>query len=349
MAKWLAVLASLLVQQSPPARPAVPLDPAAAILDAFRTHRVVAVTAGHGDARGYAFGRSLVNDPRIAAVVDDIVIEEGSAKFQELSDRFVRGEAMAIASIRPIWRETTQPGLGLDEPWEAFFGAVRAVNAAHAGGHQLRVLLGDPPIEWEQVKTPEDHRKWIEMRDWYPADLIQREVVEKKRYALLFYGDMHFQRKNMIANYESEGPAETIVSRLESKWGAKVFTIFTASTALVKGLADVASWPAPSLAVVRGTVLGALDFTFYYPSEALGRIAIRDGRPDFSAQIPREQWTTLRAEDQFDAVLYTGEANRTQVRPAATRCTDKADIQERKRRATLTGIGVDALKQLCGL
>jgi hypothetical protein len=27
---------------------------------------------------------------------------------------------------------------------------------------------------------------------------------------------MHFQRKNLFANYESEGPAETIVSRLEA-------------------------------------------------------------------------------------------------------------------------------------
>lgn len=339
----------ILALQPATSRPAVPLEPAAAIVDAFRTHSVVAVTAGHGDARGYAFGRSLVNDPRIAAVVDDIVIEERSAKFQELSDRFVRGEAMAIESLRPIWRETTQPGLGFDEPWEAFFTAVRAVNAAHAGGHQLRVLLGDPPIEWEQVITLEDHRKWIEMREWYPADLIQREVLAKARHALLFYGDMHFQRKNMIASYESEGPAETIVSRLESKSEAKIFTIFTAGTALVKGQADVASWPAPSLAVVRGTVLGALDFTFYYPSEALGRIAIRDGKPDFSAQIPREQWKTLRAEEQFDAVLYTGEQTSRLVHPSPDRCADKTDLAEHLRRATLTGIGVNALKALCGM
>ena len=349
MAEWLAVLVSLLAPQGSPARPAVPIEPVAAIVDAFRTHSVVAVTAGHGDARGYAFGRSLVNDPRIAAVVDDIVIEEGSAKFQELSDRFVRGEAMAIESIRPIWRETTQPGLGLDEPWEAFFGVVRAVNAAHAGGHQLRVLLGDPPIEWEQVKTLEAHRTWIEMRDGYPADLIQREVLEKKRHALLFYGDMHFQRKNIVANYESEGPAETIVSRLESKSGAKIFTIFTMFTDLAKGQDDVASWQAPSLAIVRGTALGAIDFTFYRSSEAMGRFAIRDGKPDFSKQIPRDQWKTMRAEDQFDAVLYTGVEHRTQVSPPATRCADKADIHERMRRATLTAIGVDALKKLCGL
>jgi hypothetical protein len=105
---------------------------------------------------------------------------------------------------------------------------------------------------------------------------------------------MHFQRKNLNANYESEGPAETIVSRLENKWGAKVFTIFTADVSSLQP--DAASWPSPSLAIVRGTVLGAADFTAYYPSEAIGRFPIRDGKPDFSAPIPRDQWKTLRAE-----------------------------------------------------
>ena len=333
--------------QSAQAKSAVPVDPVKAIVDAFRTHSVVALTAGHGDARGYALGRMLASDPRIAAVVDDIVIEEGSARYQDIADRYVSGGDVPIESLRLVWRETTQPGLGLDQPWEEFFRAVRAVNVSRP--RQLRVLLGDPPIEWEQVHTAADHRRWIEMRDWYPADLIRREVLNKNRRALLFYGQMHFQRKNIVANYESEGPAETIVSRLESKWGAKVFTIFTAGAVLAKEQPDVTSWPAPSIAVVRGTILGAADFTFYYPSESMGRFAIRNGTPDFSAPIPRDQWKSLRAENQFDAVLYTGEETPAPVRPSAERCADKVDIAERLRRATLSGVGVQQLKTICDL
>src|SRR5438874_2233888 len=120
---------------------------------------------------------------------------------------------------------------GVDRQGEELFQTVRGVNASLPPARRIRVLLGDPPIEWETVNTPEDHRKWIEMRDTYPADLIQREVLSKGRKALLTYGQMHFQRKNVAANYESEGPAETIVSRLENKWGAQVFTIFTADVA----------------------------------------------------------------------------------------------------------------------
>jgi hypothetical protein len=153
---------------------------------------------------------------------------------------------------------------------------------------------------------------------------------------LLTYGQMHFQRKNLVANYESEGPAQTIVSRLENVFKAKVFTIWT-SRDIAKLQADVASWAAPSITVVRGTLLGAADFTFYYPSEAMGRFAIRDGKPDFSKQIPRDQWRTLRAEDQFDAVLYAGLDSSASVQPSPERCADKADIDEHLRRMAVGG------------
>jgi hypothetical protein len=337
-------------QALPPRSPAVPLEPVAAIVDAFRTHSVVAVTAGHGEERGYAFMQFLIHDPRIISAINDIVVEEGSARYQDVVDRFLRGEKVQIESLRHVWRDTTQPGLGYDTQWEEFYQALRSINASQPPAHKVRVLLGDPPIDWENVKTAEEHRHWIEMRDTFPADLIQREVLAKGRRALLTYGQMHFQRKNLNANYEFEGPAETIVSRLENKWGAKVFTIFTADVSSLEP--DAASWPSPSLAIVRGTVLGAADFTVYYPSEAIGRFPIRDGKPDFSAPIPRDQWKTLRAEDQFDAVLYTGKGPSPRVDLDPARCAEKAEFQEHLRRMAAAGlppVETERLRRLCGL
>src|SRR5882724_10976646 len=80
--------------------PAIPVEPVAAMVDAFRTHSVVAVTAGHGQARGYAFGQLLIHDPRLIAAIDDIVIEEGSARYQDVVDRFVGGERVPLESLR---------------------------------------------------------------------------------------------------------------------------------------------------------------------------------------------------------------------------------------------------------
>src|SRR5205807_955940 len=143
-------------------------------------------------------------------------------------DHYVRGGNVPIESLRHVWRDTTQPGLGFDRPWEEFYRVVRDMNSSLPAARRIRMLLGDPPIDRENVRTQEEHRRGIVMSDTFPADLIQKEVLSKGRKALLTYGQMHFSRKNIVANYESEGPAETIVSRLENKWGAKVFTIFTA-------------------------------------------------------------------------------------------------------------------------
>jgi hypothetical protein len=330
------------------ANPAVPIEPVTAIVDAFRSHSVVAVTAGHGSERGYAFGLSLVRDPRFVAAVNDIVIEEGSSRYQDVADRFVRGEDVSEEFLSRVWRETTQPGLGLDRPWREFFRTVRAVNAALPRERQLRVLLGEPPIEWENVHTREDHRKWLNMRDTFPADLIEHEVLAKSRRALLTYGSGHFQRKNQAANFESEGLAETVVSRLEARTGTNVFTIWTVDNKIAKLQPDVTSWAVPSIATVRGTSLGAADVTFY-ASDELGRWALVDGKPDFSKQIPRDQWRTLKAEDQFDAVLYTGPEPSSTVQPLPERCADKADIEEHLRRLAMIGPprSVEQLTQFC--
>jgi hypothetical protein len=115
--------------QTPPPRPAVPLEPVAAIVDAFRSHSVVAVTAGHGQERGYAFLLSLVRDLRFVAVVNDIVIEEGSARYQNVADRFIGGDDVSDESLSQIWQNTTQATPGLDRPWSEFFRAVRSLNA----------------------------------------------------------------------------------------------------------------------------------------------------------------------------------------------------------------------------
>jgi len=54
-------------QQGPP-RPAVPVEPITAIIDAFRMHDVVALGEGaHNNEQSHAFRLKLLRDPRFAA------------------------------------------------------------------------------------------------------------------------------------------------------------------------------------------------------------------------------------------------------------------------------------------
>jgi hypothetical protein len=297
----------------------------------------------------------LVRDPRFAEVVNDIVVECGNAFYQDLIDRFVRGESVPESSLRQVWQDTTQPTTVCDKPvYEALFRAVRQVNASLRPERQLRVLLGDPPIDWRHVRGEADHFRWIEMRDSFPAALIRKEVLARHRRALVVYGDMHLQRKNLASNYDmSASVAQVLVSLLEADSATTVFTIWTVTDANLTTIqADVASWAKPSLALLHGTVLGAADFTFYYPT-TMPRLRIRNGKPDLAAPLARTEWRSLRMEDQFNAVLYLGPVTTITFSVLSpTLCRDPTYIRMRLARITLVGGPKSEgtwLKQFCGV
>lgn len=334
----------------PPAqpRPAVPVDPIQGIIDAFQSHAVVALGEGaHGNEQGHAFRLSLIRDPRFAATVNDIVVESGNGRYQDVVDRFVRGEDVPDRALRQA-QETTQAQVLQTPLTEELFRAVRDVNAKLPRDRQLRVLLGDSPIDWDMVHSAGDYSRWMDMRETFPASLVLREAIVKRRRALIIYGDMHLQRKQLLANYESEGLAETLVSRLESVAATRVFTIKTELTVDVSTIqGDVATWPRPSLALLRGTTLGAVDFARYYPYN-VPRMTVRDG---IMTPVPREQWRTLPMEDQFDALLYLGPPSATTfARPSTALCGDSAYLAKRAARLAmleLPPVVVDQLKRAC--
>jgi hypothetical protein len=72
-------------------RLAVAREPVSAILDAFHEHDIIALAEGeHRNQQSAAFRLALIRDPRFATVVNDIVVESGSARYQETIDRFMR-------------------------------------------------------------------------------------------------------------------------------------------------------------------------------------------------------------------------------------------------------------------
>ena len=330
----------------PAARPAVPLDPIATILDAFRSHDIVALGEGaHGNEQGHAFRLSLVRDPRFSAVVNDIVVEFGNALYQDVIDRFVRGENISDTALRNVWQNTTQVTPVWDKPiYGEFFRAVRAVNSTLPPERKLRVLLGDPPIDWETMQTFADMNKWTAdgNRDRHPAEVIRQEVLAKRRRALVIYGEAHLARPN-----------RSIVQLLESTAGIKIFSIATpismpTATPLRTLQPDAAFWPVPSIALLRGTVLGLADATAYFAPAAM----MREGKPAAAVQPQRP---LPRMEDQFDALLYIGEPSSITMSPVPReRCTDTAYLEMRMRRLALvppalSKIQTDQFKRECAV
>ena len=333
-------------------RPAVRLDPVDGIVEAFKTHQVVMLPGGHGSRLFHDLLLSLARDPRLQGTLTDIVVEFGSSRYQDLIDRFMRGEEIPDKTLRQVWQNTVMAGAVNDGPYvEEFYRAIRALNATLPQGKRYRVLGGDPPIDWDHVTTKADVRKWVVRRDTFPADLIHREVVERGRRALVVYGQGHFPRKEIMANYDmSNWQAQTMTSLLEAS-GIKPFVISSDAGKETPALQpDIASWPAGSLTLVRGTVLGAADFTVF-TGGGNDRFAIRG--PDDFVKIAKEQHKSMRMEDQVDAILWRG------IHPAAgpvllskDTCADPEYLSMRLRRIALAGLPqgeADAANRACGV
>jgi hypothetical protein len=227
------------------AKAAVPLEPITAIIGAFKTHRIVALDEGnHGNEQGHKFRLALIRDPRFSKVVNDIVVETGNSLYQDVMDRFVSGEEVPEKELRQVWQNTVVTSALWDAPiYREFFVAMRDLNKTLPKEKQLRVLLGDPPIDWSKVQRHEDILPFTD-RDAHPVEVIKREVLNKNRRALVVYGGMHFVRKQVHFslntpehNRNADGPQRNIVGFLESS-GTKVFSIW------VHSFGDVSKDPA---------------------------------------------------------------------------------------------------------
>ena len=311
--RTLALLAFTALLQGLP--PAAPTEPISAILGRFQSYDVVALGEGsHGDLNSLKFRLALIRDPRFPNVVNDIVVEAGNGRYQERIDAYVRGDDVPAAIVREACRNTTNPNTGPDYPsFEEIFHAVRAVNLKLPSERRIRILLGDPPFDWSQVRAVADLARpggiLTPDRDPFVANLVLRESIAKKRRALIVYGDGHYRRSDKTS----------LISHLENG-GAKVFSIWTTTAAgLSFWQSDAYSWPVPSLAPVRGTVLG-------------------------SAMVP--MWHPLSLEKQVDAVLNLGLFAPGSI--PREYCDDPDYMKMRLFRMDLRGEG-DGLRRFCGL
>ena len=141
----------------------------------------------------------------------------------------------------------------------------------------------------------------------------------------------------------------TITNRLEDiAPKIRVFIIWTNTYANLEQLQpEVGSWPKPRLVVLRGTPLGAADFTFFYPFDD-SRVFEREGK---LVPIPKEEWRKLSMEDVFDAMLYVGRpAEVTYARASAELCADEVYTTMRTSRLRLAGFttAADRFAEQCG-
>lgn len=171
-----------------------PKDPVDGIIKLFDTYRIVMLGEIHECRQQYDLLQRLVASPAFAERVNDIVVEYGNARYQSVVDRYIAGEDVPQEQVQGAWRDTVG-ALGPVSPiYGEFYEAVRSANARLPKQRRLRVVLGDPPINWEDVHSREDIALFLPFRDEFYASAVRQEVLAKNRKALLIMGFGHFRR-----------------------------------------------------------------------------------------------------------------------------------------------------------
>lgn len=317
-----------------------PENATSAVVHAFETHNIVMFGEIHGNKQEYEWLRSLVANPEFADRVDDIVVETGNSLYQKSVDRYVSGEDVLLEQVQKAWRNVVGV-IGAPSPvFASFYQAVREANLKRRGKHQMRVVCGDPYIEWDNVKTREDIAPYLGNRDQWYTQVVKDEVLAKHHRALLIMGWGHFLR-----GFPPGQKTPSIEQQLRSA-GAKTYLIVV-GTNIAGGYDDIDhrfdSWPTPAIVSLDDGWVGDLPAMPVISGGgiAFGPIATSPG-PAASASSP----PPLELKDVADAMLYVGPRD-TLIQVSVTRAElDGTSYgKEVERRLTIEGFPVTVISE----
>lgn len=260
---------------APRPRPALPagkpVPAAAGLLALLDQYQVVAVSEAHWNQNFHDMFLSVVMSPGFADLADAVVVEWGNRRYQRTADAFVSGKAVAWHELARCWRDTT---VSPQQTWDApvyfrLLSAIRALNVARPRRRPVRVLLGDPPVDWSAVRSPEDVVPLIERRNDSMAEVVERQLLDRGRRGFFLAGTLH-----VVRNVEVPGPDRSLSAghQLWKRHRGKVVLVGLFQPSTHNPLSDrverriAATWPDPGVQRLgrswpaREPAAAALDF-----------------------------------------------------------------------------------------
>ena len=183
-----------------------------------------------------------------------------------------------------------------------FYQAIREANLQSPGKHRIRLLMGNPPGDWDKIKAAQDLAPYEAQREQWYLHVVKDEVLIRHHRALLIMGAMHFLRGSDQALqdelFEQQHKPVPPVDRnrvspgyIEHELRAAGADTYLAvmGTDAVDARGDVdprfESWPTPALIPVHGNWLGEM------PAQPI----VSGGHAPA---------TPLTMADQADAIVY---------------------------------------------
>lgn len=265
-------------ESAPSVKPAVD-----GVLDLFKQKPVVALGDFHYLAQEETFYSVLVRDQRFAESVGNVVVEFGGEASQGIIDRYVAGENVPVTELRKVWTETAGwvPGptsLG----YVNFFVNVRAANLKLSAEHRIKLWLGEPKIDWSQVKSWQDLQSYFPLRNENYFRIISEDILKKQKKTLLIIGTGHL--------FNSEGPGP-LKAKIDAAYPNKLavvspFVGYVEPECNARIAAQTKDWPVPSVVgPVEGTRL---------------KLELQLEKCNYSVKDQHDMWANS------EAILYLG-------------------------------------------
>lgn len=311
----LVVIPTVSGQRSPVANGKV----IAGLLSQFDRFDIVALGEWHGKEEDQAFQLALIRSPELPKKARNVVVEWGNSLYQDVLDRYIVGEDVPETELRKVWRDTTQSPVmdtGDLNTCPPLLTEIRSLNKRLPEALKLRVIAGDPPIDWTKVTTAQSFVQFLNRRDEVPADVITREVLQKHQKALVIYGAGHIWRGNTFVK------TPNLVSLLDKSFPGRTYAVFRIGGVYpeTQRLESLISDPdRPILLSLKGTAVGTLD-----ANEFIGR--------DVPVHLFPEH---LQLRQVADGVIYSGPSPDKEISASMTAKADPSFAEELARRKGL--------------
>ena len=252
-----------------------PEDASKAMAHLFQTHDIVLFGEVHGSKQEYAWLCQLVNSNEFDDRVDDIVVEFGNSLYQDTVDRYVAGEDVPFEQVQNAWRNMIASVGPVSPVYGSLYQAVREVNLKRRGKHQIRLVMGSPPGDWDKIKSSADLAPYEAEREQWYVQQVRSQVLAKHHRALLIMGAGHFLRGEaqvlrdelLMQQHRDVPPVDNsqlgpgfIEQELRAAGANPYLVVFGTNAIDDRGDVDkrFASWRAPALVPLSNNWVGAL-------------------------------------------------------------------------------------------
>lgn len=264
------------------------------IIQTFQNYNILGLgEGGHGLENFHDFLRKMFDNQKIQETIEIVIVEFANVDYQDILDKFIFGAEVDMNDLRQSWRQSGQPGRQGELPiYFELLKKIRNINKSLLQNKKIRVLGGDPHIDWKTINTVEHWKEQIGYkRETFPAELAVEFGVNQAKKVLVIYSESHLTK---ITDNKFDPSYPSITSTVNKISPGAMRTIGTIYSEILLSENHFKQCPLYSVIDLTSDDLGSL------PAYKMFSASIYKDGKEFTV------FEKYKIKELFDALLYVG-------------------------------------------